>query len=99
MRPMMDEEQCMELGEYMVRQKCTVRQVAEAMGIPKSTVYSNLTRRLPLYNMVLYKKVRKVLDKNKAERHLRGGAATKKKLEKVMKNKKKGRKKNRTCQR
>lgn len=65
------------LGEYIVNTGSTVRQAGKHFGISKSTVHSDITEKLPLYNALLYKEVRKVLDTNKNERHLRGGCATK----------------------
>ena len=64
------------LGEYLVEHRATVRAAAKQFGISKSTVHKDLTERLPRVNKALYANVRKVLDKNKAERHIRGGMAT-----------------------
>lgn len=75
------EERCRDLGRYMISHGCTIRQVAEAKRLSKSTVHKDLTERLPVYDRELYKEVRKQLGKNAAERHLRGGQATKKKYE------------------
>ncbi len=71
---------CIEFGLYMVQEQCTVRRVAEVKGISKSTVHKDLTVFLPIWDSGLYKSVRRVLDRNKAERHIRGGRATRKKL-------------------
>ena len=75
------EERCIETAFYMINENATVRQTAEALGIPKSTVHKDLTVRLEEINIELAIAVRKVLDRNKAERHLRGGMAIKRKFE------------------
>ena len=69
------------LGEYIVENKATVRRAAKQFGVSKSTVHKDLTERLKKVNPQLYKQVRKVLDVNKQERHIRGGLATKHKYE------------------
>ena len=71
------------LGEYIVRQKATVRAAAEWFGVSKSTVHKDLTERLEVYNRPLYLQVKEVLNRNKAERHLRGGIATRRKYKGV----------------
>lgn len=78
MRESMEQRAC-ELAVYMIENEATVRAAAQKFGISKSTVHKDLTTRLPQYNPALYMQVRAVLDQNKAERHLRGGQATKKK--------------------
>mgnify|MGYP003301072603 CR=1 FL=1 len=75
------EERAVELGEYIVENKTTVRATAKKFGISKSTVHKDLSERLPHYNRSLYLQVRKLLDENKAERHIRGGMATKRKFQ------------------
>lgn len=67
------------LGEYIADTGATVRQCAKEYGISKSTVHSDVTKRLGGIDKDLCAKVRRVLDKNKTERHLRGGEATKRK--------------------
>ena len=67
------------LGEYIVQSKSTVRQTAKKFSISKSTVHKDVTERLSRINPSLYKEVRKVLNQNKEERHIRGGIATKNK--------------------
>ena len=67
------------LGEYIVRQKATVRAAAEWFGVSKSTVHKDVTERLPAIDHTLADEVRTVLNVNKAERHIRGGLATKEK--------------------
>lgn len=70
------EERCIELAEYIIKNKSTVRGTAKNFGISKSTVHKDLTEKLCKINPALYKDVKLVLDLNKAERHLRGGEAT-----------------------
>lgn len=73
------EERAVEIANYIIDQKATVRQAAKKFGISKSTVHKDLTERLPQLNPALAKKARKILDINKQERHIRGGLATKEK--------------------
>ncbi len=73
------EERAVELGEYIVENKTTVRATAKQFGISKSTVHSDVSGRLKKVSPALYDEVRKVLDDNKAQRHIRGGMATKEK--------------------
>ncbi len=73
------EERAVELGEYIVENNSTVRATAKKFGISKSTVHSDVSGRLKKANPSLYVEVRKVLDTNKAQRHIRGGQATKEK--------------------
>ena len=73
------EERACELAVYMIETGATVRAAARHFGISKSTVHKDLQQRLPKCNRILYEKVRKVLDVNKQQRHIRGGMATRKK--------------------
>lgn len=73
------EERACDLAVYIIENKATVRSAATKFGISKSTVHKDLTDRLPRVNPALYKQVRQLLDINKAERHIRGGLATRKK--------------------
>lgn len=73
------EERACDLAAYIIENKATVRAAANRFGISKSTVHKDLTDRLPRVNPALYKQVRQLLDINKAERHIRGGLATRKK--------------------
>ncbi len=75
------EDRAAELGEYIVRNNATVRSTAKVFGISKSTVHTDVSERLKKSDYALYVKVRKVLDENKAQRHIRGGLATKEKYE------------------
>ena len=73
------EERAIELGEYIVEHKSTVRATAKEFGISKSTVHTDVADRLKKVSPSLYDEVRKVLEDNKAQRHIRGGLATKEK--------------------
>ena len=75
-----------ELAVYMIENGATVRAAAKHFGISKSTVHKDLSQRLPQYNKRLYVLVRDILDTNKAQRHIRGGMATKKKFEQIYNN-------------
>ena len=66
-------------GRYMVQNGATVRETAHFFGTSKSTVHKLVTGRLKQIDTALYGRVRLVLDTNKAERHIRGGQATKEK--------------------
>ena len=69
-------ERCVMLGEYLVEHQSTVRSAARVFGISKSTVHKDVTQVLKGVNKSLYEDVQKLLNKNKQERHLRGGEAT-----------------------
>lgn len=71
------EERALEIANYIINEKATVRQTANVFGVSKSTVHKDVTERLPRINPLISGQVKKVLDKNKAERHIRGGKATK----------------------
>lgn len=73
------EERACQLAVYIVETGATVRTAAKHFGISKSTVHKDLSNRLPKYNKTLYTQVRQILDTNKAQRHIRGGIATKNK--------------------
>lgn len=72
-----------ELGEYIVENKATVRAAAKKFGISKSTVHLDITKKLRYIAPELYTQVRQVLDVNKAQRHIRGGQATKEKYKEL----------------
>ncbi len=76
-----DERAC-ELAVYMIQTGATIRAAAKHFGISKSTVHKDLSQRLQRYNKSLYLQVRQVLDTNKAQRHIRGGMATREKYRK-----------------
>lgn len=73
------EERAVQLAQYMVEHEATVRQTAAQFGISKSTVHKDITTRLQKLNAALYDNVQNVLRKNKKERHIRGGMATREK--------------------
>lgn len=79
------EDRAVELGEYIINNNSTVRNAAKQFGISKSTVHTDVTRRLRIINPPLYSDVRKILEQNKAQRHIRGGNATKQKYENLRK--------------
>ena len=73
------EERACGLADYIIRNKATVRAAAERFGVSKSTVHKDMTERLREIDRLRYEKVRLILEQNKAERHLRGGDATRRK--------------------
>ena len=73
------EERAVELANYIIENRATVRQTARQFGISKSTVHKDVTERLFHINPTLAQEARKVLDINKSERHIRGGLATREK--------------------
>lgn len=83
MRGISIEERAVELAHYIIESKDTVRGAAKKYGISKSTVHKDVSDRLRKINPILALEVRKILDENKAERHIRGGLATKLKYEHV----------------
>ena len=82
MRGISIEERAIDLAHYIVETKDTVRGAAKKFGVSKSTVHKDVSERLLHINHALALEVRKILDENKAERHIRGGLATKLKYEK-----------------
>lgn len=77
------EERVLQIANFIIDTGYTVRQAASIFKVSKSTVHKDITERLPIINPSLYEKAREVLDKNKSERHLRGGLATKNKFKKL----------------
>ncbi|MCC8151967.1 MAG: sporulation transcriptional regulator SpoIIID [Lachnospiraceae bacterium] len=73
------EERAIEIAQYIIEYNATVRQAAKKFGISKSTVHKDCSERIRSINPALAKEVRKVLDVNKSERHIRGGMATREK--------------------
>lgn len=73
------EERACDLAVYVIENRATVRAAAKKFGVSKSTVHKDLQDRLPHINNNLYLQVKEVLDVNKAQRHIRGGLATRKK--------------------
>jgi putative DeoR family transcriptional regulator (stage III sporulation protein D) len=70
------EERALEIAHYIIETKATVREAAKVFKVSKSTVHKDVSERLPRINPSIAEEVRKVLNKNKAERHIRGGLAT-----------------------
>jgi len=69
----------LDVTDHILQTQATVRQTARLFNVSKSTVHKDVTERLPSINKQLARKVKKILDRNKAERHLRGGEATRRK--------------------
>ena len=77
------DERARELGQFVLETGATVRAAAERFGVSKSTVHKDLTQRLERADRLLWLRVREVLDRNKAQRHLRGGEATRRKYQRA----------------
>ena len=77
MRKFTIEERAIYLAHYIIKTKDTVRSTAKKFGVSKSTVHKDVSDRLLKINPILAKEVREILNENKAERHIRGGMATK----------------------
>ena len=73
------EERAVELGNYILENRTTVRRAAKKFGVSKSTVHKDVSERLRRVNPQLYQEVKGILEINKAQRHIRGGLATKRK--------------------
>ena len=73
------EERARQLALYIIENKSTVRAAAARFGVSKSTVHKDISERLRHYDRALYLRVKEILETNKAERHLRGGEATRRK--------------------
>ena len=73
------EERAERLAQYIIENRTTVRAAAQKFCISKSTGHKAISERLPQFNRVLYQQVKEVLEVNKAQRHIRGGIATRKK--------------------
>ena len=71
------EDRAIRFAQYIIENGATVRETAKEFGISKSTVHKDVTERLPIINNQLYRQVKAVLEKNKQERHIRAGQATK----------------------
>ena len=78
-------ERCVLLGEYLLAHQSTVRSAAQVFGVSKSTVHKDVTQTLKNVNRGLYTEVQQLLQKNKQERHLRGGEATRLKYKPLVK--------------
>ncbi|MCQ2408015.1 MAG: sporulation transcriptional regulator SpoIIID [Oscillospiraceae bacterium] len=77
------DDRALQLGAYIAEHCATVRNTAAVFGISKSTVHKDVTVRLPALHAGLYAQVREIIEKNKQERHIRGGLATKRKYERL----------------
>ena len=77
------DERCIRFGEYICEKRATVRQTAAVFGMSKSTVHKDVSYRLKQISPQLWSQTKKILDGNKAERHIRGGMATKEKYKKI----------------
>ena len=75
------EKRVIEVCDYMIETGATVRQAANRFGVSKSTIHKDLVERLPELDKSRYEQVKAVLENNKAERHLRGGEATRQKYQ------------------
>lgn len=73
------EDRAVDIANYIIQNNSTVRQAAGYYGVSKSTVHMDVTKRLTKINPSLACEIRKILNVNKSERHIRGGNATKKK--------------------
>ena len=73
------EERSRELAVYLLEHQCTVRAAAERFGVSKSTVHKDISERLEHIDRALWLQTRALLERNKAERHIRGGLATRRK--------------------
>ena len=79
------EKRAVEIASYIINEGATVRQTARIFGVSKSTVHKDVTERLPKINPLMANQVKDILDANKAERHIRGGKATKMKYKSINK--------------
>ena len=73
------EDRAVRLAQYIIETGATVRAAAARFGVSKSTVHKDLSERLPTFNRSLYLQAKAVLEENKAQRHIRGGIATRRK--------------------
>ena len=80
------EERAIELARYIIENNSTVRATAKIFNVSKSTVHKDVHERLTKINPLLYEQAKTILEQNKAERHIRGGMATKKKYEDIKRN-------------
>ena len=77
-----------ETAQHFINHKSTIRETAKHIGVSKSTTHKDLTERLPRINQALYEQVNNILEKNRQERHMRGGIATKEKFKGMKSDKK-----------
>ena len=71
------EERVLEVAKYIIDSKATIRKTAKVFGVSKSTIHKDMTERLPKINPSIAEQTQNILELNKAERHIRGGMATK----------------------
>ncbi|NLM35078.1 MAG: sporulation transcriptional regulator SpoIIID [Clostridiales bacterium] len=77
------EERVLEVANYIIDSKATIRKTAKIFGVSKSTIHKDMTERLPKINPTIAKEAKLILDLNKSERHIRGGKATKMKYKAI----------------
>lgn len=77
------EQRACDLAAFIIETDTTIRGAAKHFGVSKSTVHKDLSERLPVCNRALYSLVKEVLDRNRRERHIRGGLATQKKYRQI----------------
>lgn len=77
------EERVLEVAQYIIDSKATIRKTAKVFGVSKSTIHKDMTERLPKINAQVAEQAKTILDLNKAERHIRGGRATKMKYKTI----------------
>ena len=71
------ENRVLEVAKYLIESKATIRRTAKVFGVSKSTIHKDMTERLPTINPQIANEAKTILDLNKAQRHIRGGDATK----------------------
>ena len=71
------EERVLEVAKYIIDSRSTIRKTAKLFGVSKSTIHKDITERLPKINLQIANEAKEILEFNKAERHIRGGRATK----------------------
>jgi len=77
------EDRVLEVAKYIIESKATIRRTAKVFGVSKSTIHKDMTERLPTINPQIANEAKTILDLNKAERHIRGGRATRLKYKAV----------------
>jgi putative DeoR family transcriptional regulator (stage III sporulation protein D) len=77
------EDRVLEVAKYIIESKATIRRTAKVFGVSKSTIHKDMTERLPTINPQIANQAKTILDLNKAERHIRGGRATRLKYKAV----------------
>ncbi|NEZ47441.1 sporulation transcriptional regulator SpoIIID [Clostridium niameyense] len=77
------EERVLEVAKYIIESKATIRKTAKVFGVSKSTIHKDMTERLPKINPQIAQEAKIILEYNKAERHIRGGRATKMKYKAI----------------